>query len=412
MRRRWVVARLGAYMHYAVPRMLYKAGLLARFYTDFYAGAVTRGVMSLLPQPWRSSLINQALGRYAPELPVELVRSYPVLGLEYAVAQRLFRHPDAQAKLFLQTGDRFGRAVARDGFAGAGGVYCFNTAARHILRAAKEAGLVSVLDQTIAPRAIEESILAKEHELFPVWELARKRNSAVEKTIAREREEWDLADAIFCPSEFVRRGVIESGGPAHKCHVVPYGVDSNFSPIGRQAHGGPLRVLTVGQVNLRKGIGYACEVGRILGNSAELRWVGPVLLTSEGRTKVEQYVRLTGVVPRNQIFEQFRWADVFFLPSVCEGSATVTYEALMSGLPVVTTPNAGSIIVDGLNGFIVPIRDSVQMAEKLRLLQENEQLLLSMQDRAVATSQKASLQAYQKRFLNALELPFGRGIGV
>ena len=401
-RRRWVVARFGAYMHYAVPRMLNNVGLLARLYTDFYAGPVIRAVLSRVPASCRNSAMERAMGRYAADLPAELIRSYPFLGLEYALAQRLLRRPEALSELFLRTGEKFGKAVVRDGFAGADGLYCFNTAALHLLRAAKENGLVTVLDQTIAPRAVEERMLAEEQQRFPGWEPTQENDLATEATIEREREEWDLADAIFCPSEFVRQGIIQSGGAAHKCAIVPYGVDDRFAPIDRPPHGGPLRVLTVGQVNLRKGAGYARDVGRILGNSVQLRWVGPILLNTEARRQVKQHVSLAGAIPRHQIYAQFQWADVFFLPSVCEGSATVTYEALMSGLPVVTTPNAGSIVADGINGFIVPIRDTVQMAEKLRQLYEDERLRSRMQAQAAATKRQASLEAYQERLLEAL----------
>jgi glycosyltransferase involved in cell wall biosynthesis len=47
----------------------------------------------------------------------------------------------------------------------------------------------------------------------------------------------------------------------------------------------------------------------------------------------------------------------FVFPSIEEGSALVTYEALAYGLLVVTTPNAGSVVRDGVEGFIVPICD-------------------------------------------------------
>jgi glycosyltransferase involved in cell wall biosynthesis len=113
-------------------------------------------------------------------------------------------------------------------------------------------------------------------------------------------------------------------------------------------------------------------------------------------------VQLTGAVPRNLIFSHFEWADVFFLPSVCEGSATVTYEALMSGLPVVATPNTGSIVKDGVNGFIVPARDSQAMAERLRRLHLDRRLLSEMQQAAVDTMNVASLESYEGRLLRAL----------
>ena len=86
-RRQWVVARFGATMHYAVPRILNNAGLLARLYTDFYAGPIVRGLLSLAPAQWRNPMINRALGRFAVDLPIELVRSYPMLGIEYTIRQ-------------------------------------------------------------------------------------------------------------------------------------------------------------------------------------------------------------------------------------------------------------------------------------------------------------------------------------
>jgi hypothetical protein len=35
----------------------------------------------------------------------------------------------------------------------------------------------------------------------------------------------------------------------------------------------------------------------------------------------------------------------------CERSVTVTYEALMSGLPVITTPKAGIVMIDKVDGL-------------------------------------------------------------
>jgi glycosyltransferase involved in cell wall biosynthesis len=73
-------------------------------------------------------------------------------------------------------------------------------------------------------------------------------------------------------------------------------------------------------------------------------------------------------VTRQEVRRHYQWADVFVFPSLCEGSAMVTYEALAAGLPVITTPNAGSVVRDGVDGFIVPIRDAEAIAAKLDLL--------------------------------------------
>ena len=55
-------------------------------------------------------------------------------------------------------------------------------------------------------------------------------------------------------------------------------------------------------------------------------------------------------------------ADVFVFPSLFEGSAVVTYEALACGLPGIVTAEAGSVVRDGVDGLIVPARDVEALA--------------------------------------------------
>jgi glycosyltransferase involved in cell wall biosynthesis len=56
----------------------------------------------------------------------------------------------------------------------------------------------------------------------------------------------------------------------------------------------------------------------------------------------------------------------------------VTYEALASGLPVLTSPNAGSVIQDGREGILVPIRDVQALAEQMTRLRADQELRLKM----------------------------------
>jgi glycosyltransferase involved in cell wall biosynthesis len=398
----WDVARFGAYMHYAVPRILNRAGRLNCLYTDFYAGSLATRLMSFIPKEYRSPIMNRALGRSAFDLPRHRVRSFPLLGIEYYWRHSLAKNWEDKSRVYLHIGRKFGERVSRESFRSASAIYAFNTAALEIFQAAKKHGQVAVLEQTIAPRSLEEQLLAEEHRLFPHWEPSRNWGLATIETIAREQAEWQLADLIICGSEFVREGIGRCGGPLEKCHVVPYGVDASFSNAPRSAHDGPLRVLSLGEAGLRKGVSYVAETARLLGSAAEFRWVGSINLFPNAREYVSSYVDLVGPVPRNQIFSHFAWADVFFLPSVCEGSATVTYEALMSGLPVITTPNAGSIVNDGLNGFIVPLRDTQAMVERLARLHGDRSLLVRMQRSARDSASMASIDAYEHRLLQVL----------
>jgi glycosyltransferase involved in cell wall biosynthesis len=55
-------------------------------------------------------------------------------------------------------------------------------------------------------------------------------------------------------------------------------------------------------------------------------------------------------------------ADVFIFPSLAEGSARVIFEALACGCFVITTPNSGSIVEEGVHGSVVSAGDSSSLA--------------------------------------------------
>jgi len=62
---------------------------------------------------------------------------------------------------------------------------------------------------------------------------------------------------------------------------------------------------------------------------------------------------------------EYQKASVFAFPSVEEGSALVSYEAMASGLPSIVTPNVGSLVEDGEHGTVVDPRDVDAVATAL-----------------------------------------------
>jgi glycosyltransferase involved in cell wall biosynthesis len=61
-----------------------------------------------------------------------------------------------------------------------------------------------------------------------------------------------------------------------------------------------------------------------------------------------------------QLADRLRSADIFVLPSLEEGLARTSIEALACGLPVIVTAHTGSndMVESGVNGEVVPIRDA------------------------------------------------------
>jgi glycosyltransferase involved in cell wall biosynthesis len=229
----------------------------------------------------------------------------------------------------------------------------------------------------------------------------------------REQAEWELADLVLCGSAYVKEAVERAGGPADRCRVVPYGYDlerapsAQHSPICREpGPSRPLRVLFAGTLCLRKGAPYLLEAARrVCGDLVQWRAVGPSELTASARGRLAAKIELTGAVSRARMDEHYAWADVLVLPSISEGSANVCYEALARGLPVITTPNAGSVVRHGVDGFIVPIRDAAAIADRLVELAGNRARLAALSRSAAQRSLDFTSAHYAQRLLAALDEP-------
>src|SRR5690606_41274150 len=97
------------------------------------------------------------------------------------------------------------------------------------------------------------------------------------------------------------------------------------------------------------------------------------------------------------------WADIFFLPSICEGSATVIYEARAAGLPVVTTPNAGSVVRDGVDGFVCAAGDVDALCDRISRLAADPDLVVWMGRNARARAAEVDVAAYGRRLWAAFD---------
>ncbi len=183
--------------------------------------------------------------------------------------------------------------------------------------------------------------------------------------LRRVDTEYELADRILLESEFARETFVQRGVPAHKLRVVSPGADvERFRPAAEPP--GRFRAVFVGSLCFRKGVHYLLEAWEQLRlPDAELLLVGnphaevaELIARHDGRNGVRN-IRHTDPVP---LYQQ---ASVFVFPSLIEGSAKVTYEAMASGLPVILTPNAGSVARDGVEGYLVPAQDPEMLAARI-----------------------------------------------
>jgi glycosyltransferase involved in cell wall biosynthesis len=129
--------------------------------------------------------------------------------------------------------------------------------------------------------------------------------------------------------------------------------------------------------------------------------VGPVHLHKSVVAQYAGNVEVVGGVPRSEVAEWLRRFDMMLFPSTCEGSAFVLMEAMFTGLPVVTSPNSGTVARHGQEGFIAPYDDINALAGYLRELVENPDRRFEMGLAARKRCEQFNLD-YYSRELSAL----------
>lgn len=236
------------------------------------------------------------------------------------------------------------------------------------------------------------------------------------------------AGAVTACSGDLHRRVLALGAPAARTTTVPYGVDVQaFAPrppdrelrrrLGVSTDG--FLVLALGRLVEKKGFAYLVEAAARTGGVE-------VVIAGEGdlRAELEQRarslkapVRLVGALDRATMAAALAEADVVVVPSVVDRAGNVDglpnalLETLACGRPVVATTAGGipDVVVDEVNGLLVPPRDEAALAHALRrLIREpgtRERLGQEARRRAVdALSWEAAARRFEESYVQASAL--------
>lgn len=396
---KFAVLHLGARMHYAVPSILQGANMLRAFYTDAVADVGMLNVMGrVIPTAARSKPIRRLFGRHLPDnVPRDAVVSAPGRSLAHAAFSRV---PGGKTLATATAPVSWLRkAIVSDDFRGANALYCMDNGDLDVIREARRRGMFIVYEQICSPEI--GRTLRTEREIFPDFE-QQESAEAVENGIQRDLEAWSLSNVVLAPSAFVRDSMVRLGCDPRRIALVPYGLSEDWFDTPAQPK--PGRVLFVGNVGLLKGAHYLAEAQRLLrerGVAAEFRVVGPMrpYVADAPLFQGPEYI---GQVPRAQVRTEFAAADVFALPTVSDGFGLVHLEALACGVPVVTTPHCGSVVRQGMEGFIVPIRDPLALADRLQQVISDRDLRDQMSRRARERARQFSWRHYAQNLLSAI----------
>ncbi len=400
----WTVSQIGARQHYGVPRGFLYQGTFKALYTDLWCR-------------WGSDLLKQGpsaarafAGRHHPDLASDLVTSFPLRSLAARLRAPRERTTEATYLEFLRFGEAFAGWIAdalsrqpldpaRDAFFG------FNTGCLETLQALRARGIRTIVDQ-IDPARVEEELVFQETQRWPGWQESTGRIPAA--YFARLSAEWDAADLVLVNSAWSKQALMAQGVPEAKLLTVAvaYEVSEVMPPRPEldRLKTGPLTVLWLGTVNLRKGIPYLVEAARML-QRANIRFIvaGPLDISRHAVAGAPGNVEFVGRVTRDQADGYYRRADVFVLPTISDGFAITQVEAMARGLPVVTTARCGEVVTPGIDGLIVPAGDARALAEAIAKLDADRDLLREMSRQARIKSRTFRLPRQAAQIEHAME---------
>lgn len=148
-------------------------------------------------------------------------------------------------------------------------------------------------------------------------------------------------------------------------------------------------VLCVARMTESKGIEYLIKAANLLVNKHNYNevmflFVGPYgefgsgtinryfkkILGSITENKLEKYVKLTGSIPFEDLKMLYAACDIFVLPSLYEGFAMSTLEAMACGKPIICTDISGlnTQVKNGWNGYLVEPANYNDLVDSIKLL--------------------------------------------
>lgn len=395
---RVIVCQHGARRRYAIPRILEREHVLEALYTDSSAYSFLGKIIRLLPIIPNKSI--QRLSKRVPfGVPEKKVFSSDCSTL-YEIIQKIFQRPVTGVELSNQRHKILSKKMIKWGLRDSNIVYTMLQEGIAFVEYAKAHGVKNVLDVCVSP--LSQKIMTEEFSNFSDWGAASYFNNSLWDEL--NKESLELGDILLCPSEWVAEGVKTIlPNLSSRIKIVPYG--SSISYNGKTNKPVINRVLFAGGDPLRKGLHYLAKAASLLKSEIpdlDVRVAG-ALEEKVIKHPICKDLNFLGKLSSEQMKGEYLSADVFILPSLSEGFAGVVAEAVVAGCPVIVTKEAGSPIINGREGLIIPARSVNAISTSIKKMLFDRKFRDSCSNNCINQIPFYSDKEWGKRLLTALE---------
>jgi glycosyltransferase involved in cell wall biosynthesis len=270
------------------------------------------------------------------------------------------------------------------------------------IAAAKRHGMRVVVDHSIAHPAEMGRVLDPVFQRFGIPNLMRADSFFWTQVLADCKQ----ADLLLVNSDYVKSTFVANGYPADKVAVLYLGVREDF--IGIKHHHAvckdTIRLLFTGTFDLRKGGHVLIESLRLLitkGVAVELDVAGDATEINKlmHRELAGLPIRVHGYLPQQQLIKMLIDADIYVFPTFTEGCAKSAMEAMVAGVPVITTDACGLPGCPDEHWWRVPAGDPDALSNAIMLLGGDPSKRAAMGGAGIALAQNGDYtwSAYANR---------------
>jgi glycosyltransferase involved in cell wall biosynthesis len=387
---------------------LHERGWLEAYHTSFayrpagLFGRMLRATYGIL----RRDADAQLRRRRVDAIPDERLQVHPLWEMLRVGAQRLAGDVVGD-RVWERTEHAFDRAVAGTLRPGLDAVYGYEHSSLALFERARQLGLGICYDMPAPHHRMTSGILEAELAANPGLQTAHYRHTRghTPRRNARRDAELRLADCVVCASALTEQSLLAAGVGPGRILRVPYGMPAP-SPRGSESRSGPLKFLYAGTLSVRKGVQHVLRAWQALrpAAGAELCMVGANAMPPGVMAGLPPSIRVLRSVPREELFRLYHESDLLLFPTLLDGFGMVLTEALACGLPVLTTPRAGSsdFIVQGRNGFVTAPGDAAAIAATLEWCFANPGQLRAMRPACIEAARAWQWSDYRRTLADGI----------
>ena len=230
-----------------------------------------------------------------------------------------------------------------------------------------------------------------------IWSESTLKDERITSIIKHKLKSWivNQADGYIIPGTAQKNYLLNLGAREDRIYMAPNAVDSAFFASQAQHYRQQKAVwkeklgikgcviLYLGRLIDEKGIPELLEAFTKLSGNKQITLVivGDGSRSQYYHSYTQQHkldnVVFTGFQPQSALPQYYGIADIFVFPTRSDTWGLVLNEAMAAGLPIVCSDAAGAapdLVVNGENGYLVPVGDVEKLSEKLQILVEDENL--------------------------------------